>query len=215
MIKLYGFAVSNYYNMVKQTLEEKAISYEEISAIPSQGDEFKAKSPMGKVPCIETDHGFISETAAILDYLEESYPNPRLFPAEVFARSKVREIMRITELYIELPARRHFQHLFFSTPRNDAAFTEVKPILENGVSALSHLVKPAPFLCGAEMTYADIYAYHTFGYANAVTTKLYDWDIIAAIPGLKASLAAMAARPSTKRVDADQQAMMAARAKAK
>ena len=121
MIKLYGFAISNYYNMVKVTLEEKGIAYQEVATMPSQESAYTAKSPMGKVPCIETDQGFLSETAAILDYLEDLKPTPRLYPADPFARAKNREMIRVTELYVELAARRHFPHLFFGAPRNEAA----------------------------------------------------------------------------------------------
>jgi glutathione S-transferase len=210
MIKLYGFAVSNYYNMVKLTLEEKGIAYQEVSAMPSQENDYKAKSPMGKVPCIETDKGFLSETAAIVDYLEELQPSPRFYPADPFARAKTREIMRITELYIELAARRHFPHLFFGAPKNEAALEEVKPVIEKGVAALKQLIVGKPFVCGTDMTYADIYAYYSFPYANMVTQKLYNWDIVAAVPGLAGALAAVGARATTKKVDADQQAAMAA-----
>lgn len=210
MIKLYGFAISNYYNIVKITLEEKGIAYQEVSAMPSQESDYKAKSPMGKVPCIETDQGFLSESSAIVEYLEELKPSPRLFPADPFARAKVREMMRVIELYIELPARRHFQHLFFGGPLNQAALEEARPVLENGVKALTQLVSAKPYLCGSDMTFADVYAAYAFPYANMVTTKLYNWDMIAAVPGLKGALAAVAARASAKKVDGDQQAAMAA-----
>ncbi|MGR8947427.1 MAG: glutathione S-transferase N-terminal domain-containing protein, partial [Gammaproteobacteria bacterium] len=62
MIKLYGFPVSNYYNMVKFAMLEKGVDFEEVSVMPSQEAEYLAKSPMGKVPCIETSDGFISES---------------------------------------------------------------------------------------------------------------------------------------------------------
>ena len=210
MIKLYGFAISNYYNMVKVTLEEKGIAYQEVATMPSQESAYTAKSPMGKVPCIETDQGFLSETAAILDYLEDLKPTPRLYPADPFARAKNREMIRVTELYVELAARRHFQHLFFGGPRNEAAMEEVKPQIEKGVAALKQLGSFKPFLAGAELTYADIYAYYTFPFANMVTQKLYNWDIVAAIPGLKEALAGVGARAGAKKADADHQAAMAA-----
>jgi len=210
MIKLYGFAISNYYNMVKLTLEEKGIAYQEIAAMPSQEHDYTSKSPMGKVPCIETDGKFLSETAAILDYLEELKPTPRLYPADPFARAKNREMIRITELYVELAARRHFQHLFFGAPLNQVALEEVKPIIEKGVASLKQLAAMKPFLAGSELSYADIYAYHTFPYANMVTQKLYNWDIVAAVPGLKEAMAAVGSRATAKKVDADQQAAMAA-----
>ena len=210
MIKLYGFAISNYYNMVKVTLEEKGIAYQEVATMPSQESAYTAKSPMGKVPCIETDQGFLSETAAILDYLEDLKPTPRLYPVDPFARAKNREMIRVTELYVELAARRHFPHLFFGAPRNEAAMEEVKPQIEKGVAALKQLGSFKPFLAGAELTYADIYAYYTFPFANMVTQKLYNWDIVAAIPGLKEALAGVGARAGAKKADADQQVAMAA-----
>lgn len=210
MIKLYGFAISNYYNMVKLALEEKGIAYQEVAATPSQENDYKAKSPMGKVPCIETESGFLSETAAILDYLEELKPTPHLYPLDPFARAKTREMMRIIELYVELPARRHFGHLFFGAPRNEAAFEEVKPVIEGGLQALKQLAQCKPFLCGTELSFADIYACQTFPYANMVTQKLYGLDIVAAVPGLKGALEAVAARPAARKVDADQQAALAA-----
>lgn len=210
MIKLYGFAVSNYYNMVKLALEEKGIPYQEVAAAPSQEQEYKTKSPMGKVPCIETDKGYLSETAAILDYLEEHKPEPRLYPADGYARAKTRELMRIIELYIELPARRHFRHVFFGEGRNAAAVEEVRPVVENGIHALKQLALCKPYMRGAEFTLADIYAYHTLGYASMALKAVYDgWDITAEVPGLTTTLAAIAERPASRKVDADQQAALA------
>ena len=40
MIKLYGFAVSNYYNMVKMALIEKGMEFEEVTVRPSQESEY-------------------------------------------------------------------------------------------------------------------------------------------------------------------------------
>ena len=54
MLKLYGFPVSNYFNMVKIALLEKQIEFEEVLVYPNQEHDYLSKSPMGKVPCIET-----------------------------------------------------------------------------------------------------------------------------------------------------------------
>ena len=90
MIKLYGFKVSNYFNMLKFALLEKGIEFKVVEATPSQESEFTAKSPMGKVPCIEVENRFLSETSIILDYLEESSTAPALYPADTFERAKNR-----------------------------------------------------------------------------------------------------------------------------
>ena len=210
MIKLYGFAVSNYYNMVKFALLEKGIAFEEVTATPSQEAAYTARSPMGKVPCIETSQGCLSETAAILEFLEDSHPEPRLLPTDAFERAKVRELMHGVELYIELQARRHFRHVFFGEARSQTAVDEVRPVVENGLRALRQLMGKGPWICGGQFTLADIFAYHTFGYAAMAMNAIYGWDIVAEVPGLKEILARIGERPAAKRVDADQQAALQA-----
>jgi len=209
MIKLYGNPVSNYYNMVKLALLEKHVAFEEVAAGPSQDTEYKTRSPMGKVPCIETPRGFLSETAVILDYLEDTHPNPALLPTDAYARAKTREIARGLELYVELQARRHFGHVFFGAPKSQAAVDEVRPIVENGLGALRQL-SHGQFVAGDQFSLADIVAYYTFGYAQMALKAIYDWDIVAAVPGLGDKLARIGARPHTQKVDADQKAAMAA-----
>lgn len=210
MIKLNGFRVSNYYNMAKLALMEKGIAFEEVEVQPSQEAQYKKKSPMGKVPFIETDAGCLCETSAILDYLESIKTDPQLYPADSFARAKTQEIMRIIEHYIELAARRHYGHVFFKNPKSEAAVEEVRPVIENGLGALKQLCSFEPFLTGSNFTYADIVAHNAFGYANMVTQAIYEWDIVAEVPGLGGALQAIAARETTKKCDADQQSAMEA-----
>ena len=88
MIKLHGMDRSNYYCLAKACLLEKGMSYEAVNAMPSQDEDYLVKSPMGKVPCIETDEGFISEAYAIADYLDQIQPEKPLLPANPFARGK-------------------------------------------------------------------------------------------------------------------------------
>lgn len=210
MIKLNGTPVSNYYNMAKLAMIEKDMAFEEISNPASQEASYKKKSPMGKMPFIETEAGCLSETSVILDYLEATKPLPALYPGDAFAKAKTQEVMRIVEHYIELAARRHYGHVFFKAPKSDAAVEEVRPVMENGLAALQQLCAFGPYLMGKEFTYADIVAHNSFGYANMVTQAIYDWDIVAAVPGLGDALAATAARAATKQVDADQQAALQA-----
>ena len=202
MIKLHGFQVSNYYNMVKFALLEKGLDFEEVQVMPSQEDDFKAKSPMGKVPCIETDKGFISETTAIFEYFEALKPSPSLFPADAYAAAKVREMMKGLELYVELQGRRHYQEIFFGEKRNESAVAEAKPVLENALKAIKQLGTFSPYVCG-EFSAADIVAAHSFIYAAPVCQTVYGWDIMAEVPGLQAAIDATNARASGAKVAAD------------
>jgi len=72
MLKLHGFSISNYYNMAKIALLEKGIEFEEVDTQPSQENDYLSMSPMGKVPCLETDHGCITEVDAILSPVRPS-----------------------------------------------------------------------------------------------------------------------------------------------
>ena len=84
MIKLHGFSASNYYNVPKLALLEKGIEFEEVLSYSGAGPKYKPeyldKSPLGKVPAIETPEGFISESRSILEYIERAYPTPSLLP---------------------------------------------------------------------------------------------------------------------------------------
>ena len=209
MIKLHGFPVSNYYNMVKFALLEKGIDFEEVEAMPSQEAEFKAKSPMGKVPCIETDEGFLSETSAIFDYLDGIQPSPRLIPSDPMAGARVREMMKVIELYIELQSRRHFPEVFFGEGRNASAEAEAKPVIENGLAAIKQLASFGPFICG-EFSGADIMAAYTFCYAAPACQAVYGWDIMSEVPGLSAALDATNSREAGATVASAHQAALKA-----
>jgi len=53
MLKLYGFSVSNYYNMVKLALLEKGLPFEEVLFYAGQAPDVLAVSPRGKVPVLQ------------------------------------------------------------------------------------------------------------------------------------------------------------------
>lgn len=210
MLKLHGFSVSNYTNMVKQCLLEKGIEFEQLQARPSQEDGFIAMSPMGKIPCLETSEGCLVETSVILDYLDEVYPEPPLYPSQPFARAKAREIIQVTEHYIELAARRHLGAAFFGGERSEEAYNEVRPQVEKGLRAFKQLADFSPYVQGTEFSNADIFVYHTFRLASQVLKQIYDWDIVAEVPGLTALITAIDKRDSTKLVVADHEEAMAA-----
>ena len=101
MLKLYGFSVSNYYNMVKLALLEKGLPFEEVPFYAGQTPEALAVSPRGKVPVLGVKQGFINETSVILEYIEHTQEGPALLPAEPFQRAQVLALCREIELYIE------------------------------------------------------------------------------------------------------------------
>ena len=206
MLKLHGAALSNYYNMTKTALLEKGLDFEEVLALPSQDPEYLAKSPMGKIPCLETDNGFLVETNAILDYLEEIAPEPRLLPSDPYRRAKVRELAQSLELYIELVARRGYGALR-GKPVADDVKESIRIDLTKGAAAIGRLVKFSPWIAGSEFTYADLVGYFTFVLGAPSAQANADLDLPGLLPGAKEWFEAVGARASVVRALADQAAM--------
>jgi glutathione S-transferase len=163
---------------------------------------------MGKIPCIETSNGFLSESGAIMEYLEDPHPAKALLPNNAYAKAKVRELNKVLELYIELAARRHLGSVFFGGPRSAEATEEVRPQIEKGLAAVKQLGSFAPYFAGSEFTYADIFGFYTFSLANTLTQAVYEWDIVAEVPGLGATMELIGSRETTKTVNAAMQAAM-------
>ena len=100
MLKLCGFAASNYHNKVKFALLEKGVPFEEELAWVGQTD--AAASPLGKVPYLKTEQGALCESAVMLEYIEQHYPQNPLLPADPFAAAKVRELALFLDLHLPL-----------------------------------------------------------------------------------------------------------------
>lgn len=209
MLKLHGFAVSNYFNMVRIALETKGIPYEVVQRFPSQDEDWLSLSPIGKVPCLETPEGTLAETIVILEYLEDSFPDKPLIPGTPFEKGLTRQLMQMIKLYIELPARRLYPGVFFGGKNSDAVVEEVKPVLEKGVRALNVLGRFDPYLMGAEPTAADFMLMYSLDLATAVARKTYDWDMLADIKGSKALLDRLNEDPIAARIAEEKQAQMA------
>lgn len=203
MLKLYGFPISNYHNMVKCALIEKGIEFEEVPTRPAQEADYLAKSPMGKIPCLETGSGCLSESIAILDYLEEAYPDHPLLPSDPFARAKVRELVLNLEMNVELVARRGYDVLRGKeTPA--AAKESIKADLPRGARAVAGIASFSPWIAGSEFTYADLVGYFTFIYASRSAEANAGIDLFKEIPGSKAWYEKVGERESVKQAIADQ-----------
>ncbi len=185
MITLHGFASSNYYNVVKHVLMYKSIPFEE-HLIYSGGEEWLEISPVGKIPAISTDDGqYLSETAVICDYLEEVYPEYPLYPEGPVERARVRQIMKIAELYLELPSRKLIAYAFSGKPAPAAALADARHVTTRGIGAMNRLCQFSPYIAGETLTMADIYTYYVNAVVMSVGARQMEWDIVGEIAGMK------------------------------
>ena len=210
MLKLYGFSVSNYYNMVKLALLEKGLPFEEVPFYAGQTPEALAVSPRGKVPVLGVKQGFINETSVILEYLEQSQEGPALLPADPFARAQVLALCREIELYIELPARACYAEAFFGMTVPEAIKEKSRAELLLGMGTLGRHGKFAPYVAGESFTLADLYFMYSLSLACGVGEKLFGLDLLEQLPKAKALLARLNEMPKAQKVEADRQAAMPA-----
>ncbi|RPI16685.1 MAG: glutathione S-transferase family protein [Lysobacterales bacterium] len=186
MLKLHGFPVSNYTNMVEFALLEKGLPYEYVLTIPDQSEAFLGKSPRGKVPFLATPQGTINETDAILDYLEERGEGRALLPRDPYERAYVRSLMKELELYVELPARSCFAEAFFGGKLPDPIKAKAADELNLGFATLGRHGRFAPWLAGAEFTLADVVFAYSADLANTVSKQLFGIDHLARLPAAAA-----------------------------
>lgn len=85
---------------MRWALAHKGVGYESHAVdllAGRQRDEayVEGKSPMGLVPCLEVDGRPLTESVAIVEWLEETTPSPRLLPLDPWARARVRQLVEL------------------------------------------------------------------------------------------------------------------------
>jgi glutathione S-transferase len=210
MLKLLGAPLSNYYSMVKLALLEKGFDFEEIRTAPSQEPGYLSISPMGLIPCLQAREGFLSETDVILNFLEDVNTDIPLFPSDPYQRARARQIMRISELYIDGPLRPLLGGVFFGRTLPETAVETAEPDLRKGLAALGRVVVFDPWIAGSEFGCADIVAYYATEVASAIADAVYQWDISREIEGFSDWRRRVSERHFVHQIDTERQAAFAA-----
>ncbi len=98
-IKLYSYFRSSCSYRVRIALNIKNQDYETIPVHLVKGqqlsEDYKLLNPMGQVPCLEFNGQVITQSLAIIEFLEEKITNLSLLPKDPFLRAKVRELSEI------------------------------------------------------------------------------------------------------------------------
>ena len=200
MLKLCGFAASNYYNKVKLALLEKNVPFQEVLAWVGETD--LEASPLGKVPYLITETGPLCESEVLSEYIESRYPQSPLIPEEPFAAGKVREFVTFLELYVELTARELYPEAFFGGKVSDSVKERQHKLLSRYIPAFAKLAKFAPYAVGDRFTLADCAAVTHLPLVSSCTKLIYGNDMLADLP-VKDYLKRMAERPTVQKINAD------------
>ena len=100
MLKLYGYFRSSASYRVRIALAMKGLDYEQASIHLAKGrqyaPEFSQISPQNLVPVLEHDGWRLYQSLAIIQYLDEKFPQPALLPKDSLGRNRVRSLALIS-----------------------------------------------------------------------------------------------------------------------
>lgn len=184
-VALFGSPVSNCYNTVLASLLHKGIAHREHHIGASMEAEFRRRSPMGKIPYIHHDGEYLSETSAIVEYLEETFAGPALLPGTAMQRARRRQLTKFVELYLESPARRLFPGVFWTLENAALHVEEVLPVLLRGLQSAEILLGDCPDLLLSPLGAAEYYTFFSMALVARVAKSQYDWDVWRQAPRLQ------------------------------
>jgi maleylacetoacetate isomerase len=159
-LTLYHYWRSSCSWRVRWVLALKGLAYESIPVNLLQGeqkaDAYLAVNPSGQVPTLKVGDRCLSESMAIIEWLEETYPYEPILPQDPWDRAQVRELALMVVAGIQ-PVQNLKVGRFYSEDQKQREAWN-KHFIEEGFLALEKKLAayPGPFACGTQLTLADI-----------------------------------------------------------
>ncbi|MBN3742078.1 MULTISPECIES: glutathione S-transferase family protein [Burkholderia] len=200
-MKLYGFAGTRSQRAL-WGLKELDADFEFVSVNLLQGEhkrpDFLRLNPAGKVPVLVDGDLVIPESAAIVLYLADKYPEKGLLPADPALRAEAYRWVMFAVTELEQPLWRITRHSFLYPPekRSPADIALASEDFTTMAALLDKHLEGREFIVGDALTVAD-----------CVTVYLIDWAsecrLIEPFPQLRAYLDRLYARPKAPQRIAD------------
>ena len=164
-MKLYSYFRSSAAYRVRIALNLKGLAYETVPVhLVKEGGhnrrpEFRAINPQMRVPALVVPTGdVLIQSLAIIEYLDETHPEPPLLPKDPIARAQARALAEIVACDIHplnnIGSLRYLKReLHHEQAAIDAWYHHW---VLTGFEALEALVRPGPYACGGAVTVADL-----------------------------------------------------------
>ena len=166
-MKLYNFFRSGTSHRLRIALNLKGLTYEylpvDLRSEQHVGAEYKALNPQGLVPTLLVDGHVMTQSPAIIEWLEERYPDPALLPSDPIARARVRALAAIVGCDIHpVNNRRILESLRHDFKADETAINRwCATWIAQGFDAIEALLAADPqrgeFCFGDAPTLADVY----------------------------------------------------------
>ena len=164
-MKLYTYFRSSAAYRVRIALNLKGLPYEMVAIhLTKDGGQqhkpdYHAVNPQERVPALALSSGeVLTQSLAIIEYLDDIAPEPALLPADALARAKVRAIAQMVACDIHplnnLIALQYLKRVMKHEQAEIDAWYHHWVI--EGFKAIEAMISPAPYACGAHVTLADV-----------------------------------------------------------
>lgn len=156
---LHGYFRSSCSWRVRIAFALKGVEYEQVpvNLIKDGGqqltDQYKTLNPMRQVPTVEIDGITLSQSLAVIQYIEETRPGPRLLPADPKKRAQVRMICDVIASGIQ-----PLQNLYVIQKVGAEKVQWAQHFIQRGFQALEAILKETAgmYCVGDEISMADI-----------------------------------------------------------
>jgi maleylacetoacetate isomerase len=162
-MKLYSFFRSSASYRVRIALALKGLKYEtdsiKFSENAHRSDAFRKINPQKRLPALQLDDGSVLiQSLAIIEYLEETHPQPALLPKSPAERARVRAVAQIVSCDIHplnnLGTRQVLTGMFGADDEKLGEWATYW--IQEGFAAIDRLLEPGPFAFGDTITLADL-----------------------------------------------------------